>query len=160
MAATVSTAGARYVDGAIIGGPPDTSTGTRLYLSGVNAADVAALFRDPRLEVRVLRTGDPVTAASALKMCYAAWTKISAALLLSIDESAADHGVSSELRDLFDHSQPDLPRRLGRARQSAEAKGWRWSGEMEQIAASFAASGQPAQFGAAAAEVYRRYPRR
>jgi len=41
--------------------------------------------------------------------------------------------------------------------RSAGAKGWRWVAEMEEIAATFAAAGQPDGFHRAAAEMYRRY---
>ena len=44
-----------------------------------------------------------------------------------------------------------------RAVRSATAKGWRWVAEMEEIAATFAAAGQPDGFHRAAAEIYRRY---
>ena len=37
----------------------------------------------------------------------------------------------------------------------AEAKGWRWVGEMEEIADTFDAAGLPGGFHRAAAEVYR-----
>ena len=46
---------------------------------------------------------------------------------------------------------------LGRADGSAAAKGWRWVGEMEEIAAAMAAAGLPEGFHQAAAEIYRRY---
>jgi len=53
----------RFVDGGIVGGPPD-EPGTTLYLSGSGAASVAVLFVGSRLEPRV------VADASALKMAY------------------------------------------------------------------------------------------
>lgn len=136
VAAVVTAGGARFVDGGIIGGPPDRSAGTRLYLSGEDADDVAELITDPRLEVRVVRTGDPVTAASTVKMAYAAWTKISAALLLAIEGAADAGGVADVLRDEWAASQPGLAERLTTAERSAVAKGWRWEGEMREIAAT------------------------
>jgi hypothetical protein len=53
-------------------------------------------------------------------------------------------------------SIPELPERSERAARSAEAKGWRWVGEMEEIAATFEANGLPGGFHHAAAEVFRR----
>jgi hypothetical protein len=50
---------------------------------------------------------------------------------------------------------PDLPERSQRAARSANAKGWRWVGEMEEIASTFAAAGLPDGFHRAAAEVFR-----
>ena len=72
VAAVVEAGGATFVDGGIVGGPP-TEPGTRLYLSGGAAADVAALFAGTALEPVVL--GSEIGAASALKMCYAGWSK-------------------------------------------------------------------------------------
>ena len=49
----------------------------------------------------------------------------------------------------------ELAGRLAAAERSAAAKGWRWIGEMQEIADTFAAAGQPEGFHRAAAEVYR-----
>ena len=46
--------------------------------------------------------------------------------------------------------------RLAGAERSARRKGWRWIGEMEEIAHSVAAQNLPAGFHQAAAEVFRR----
>jgi hypothetical protein len=53
-------------------------------------------------------------------------------------------------------SQPGLEGRSLGAARSAAAKGWRWVGEMEEIAASMTADGLPGGFHQAAAEVFRR----
>jgi hypothetical protein len=100
----IEAAGGRYVDGGIIGSPPGPAPGqtpasgavtspggTRLYLAagpggseaGGPAGQVAALFEGSALNPIILRN-DNLTAASALKMAYAAWTKGSAALILSV----------------------------------------------------------------------------
>lgn len=134
----------RYVDGGIVGGPPD-EPGTKIYLSGSGAAAVAALFVGSNLEPRV------VADASAVKMAYAAWSKGSAALLLAIREVAAHFGVEDEWR----LAAPELAERLPRAEHARETKGWRWVGEMEEIADTFTAAGQPDGFHRAAARVYR-----
>jgi 3-hydroxyisobutyrate dehydrogenase-like beta-hydroxyacid dehydrogenase len=135
----------RFVDGGIVGGPPD-EPGTKLYLSGTGAASVAVLFVGSNVEPRV------VADASAMKMAYAAWSKGSAAMLLAIRDVARHFGVEEEWR----LAAPELAERLPQAERSAAAKGWRWVGEMEEIADTFAAAGQPAGFHRAAAEVYRR----
>ena len=138
----------RFVDGGIIGGPPREPGGTRLYLSGAPAQEAAALFAGSVLDARV------VSDASALKLAYAAWTKGSAALLLAIREMAAAYGVTEPLLEEWALSQPDVERRLDDAAASAASKGWRWVGEMEEIAAAFAAAGQPEGFHEAAAAIY------
>ena len=78
---TVTSGGARYVDGGIIGPPPVTAGTTRLYLAG-DDGEVSSLFAGSPL-ASVNLTGAP-RATSALKMTYAAWTKTTAALLVSI----------------------------------------------------------------------------
>jgi 3-hydroxyisobutyrate dehydrogenase-like beta-hydroxyacid dehydrogenase len=134
----------RFVDGGIVGGPPD-GPGTTLYLSGAGAAAVAVLFVGSNLEPRV------VADASAVKMAYAAWSKGSAAMLLAIRDVAAHFGVEDEWR----LAAPELAERLPRAERARETKGWRWVGEMDEIADTFAAAGQPDGFHRAAARVYR-----
>jgi 3-hydroxyisobutyrate dehydrogenase-like beta-hydroxyacid dehydrogenase len=144
---------ARLVDGGLIGPPPVEPGTTRLYLSGDEAETVAALFAGSPLEARVLEGG--VGAASALKMTYAAWSKGTAALVLAIRDVAQANGVEGPLFAEWNESAPELPSRLARAEQSAETKGWRWIGELEQIADTFAEAGQPDGFHRAAAQVYR-----
>jgi 3-hydroxyisobutyrate dehydrogenase-like beta-hydroxyacid dehydrogenase len=143
----------RFVDGGIVGGPPSSASGPRLYLSGRDAGTVPALFDGTTVDVRVLseRVGD----ASALKMAYAAWTKGTAALLLAIREVARSEGVEDALLAEWRGSIPELEARLVSAERSAAAKGWRWVAEMEEIAATFAAVGLPDGFHLAAAEVFR-----
>jgi 3-hydroxyisobutyrate dehydrogenase-like beta-hydroxyacid dehydrogenase len=152
----VEAGGAEYVDGGIVGGPPPGDGDTRLYLSGERAGAIAALFDGTALDGRVL---DGNCAASALKAAYAAWTKISAALVLGIEETARAHGVADALHEEWRLSGLDLEDRLRRGRSAAEHKGWRWVEEMRQIAATFDAAGQPAGFGEAAAEIFERFPR-
>jgi 3-hydroxyisobutyrate dehydrogenase-like beta-hydroxyacid dehydrogenase len=152
--ALVEDAGAVYVDGGIIGPPPRSAGSTRLYLSGAAAGEVAPLFAGTPVDARVVSAepGD----ASALKMAYAAWTKGSAALLLAIGAAAEAYGVDTVLEDEWELSQPDLPALSARASASASAKGWRWIAEMEEIADTLAAVGEPEGFHRAAADVFRR----
>ncbi len=153
--AVVQGAGARYVDGGIIGGPPDgTGSATRLYLSGADAAAVAEVFADAGLETLVL--DGEATAASALKMAYAGWTKGTAALLLAMREAARAHGVEDALVREWEHSIPSLPDRSAQAARAADEKGWRWVAEMREIAATLAAADLPAGFHEAAAQVFER----
>lgn len=148
--------GARYVDGAIIGPPPTKAGTTRLYLSGAAAADVAAVLDGSLIEPHLL---EGELNASALKMAYGAWTKISAALLLAIGETAARLGVEDALIEEWRLSQPALIERSAQASASAAEKGWRWEAEMREIAQTFAAAGAPSGFGSAAAEIFARHPR-
>jgi len=99
------------------------------------------------------------TAASAVKMAYAGWTKGTAALLLSVRALAREQGVEEALLAEWALSQPGLDARSAGAARSAAAKGWRWVGEMEEIAATMSAAGLPDGFHQAAAEIFRRSPR-
>jgi 3-hydroxyisobutyrate dehydrogenase-like beta-hydroxyacid dehydrogenase len=144
----------KFVDGGIIGPPPRDRGTTRLYLSGADAAVVAELFKGTPVDARVLSAD--VGDASALKMTYAAWTKGTAALLLAIHGVAEAEGVQEALLEEWRLSLPELPEALERAARAATAKGWRWVGEMEEIAATFSAAGFPDGFHRAAAEMFRR----
>jgi 3-hydroxyisobutyrate dehydrogenase-like beta-hydroxyacid dehydrogenase len=156
IADDVERGGARFVDGGIIG-PPPRDAETRLYLAGGQAEAVAELFAGTPVDARVV--SDEPGAASALKLAYAAWSKGTAALLLAIRELARAEGVETPLLDEWSLSVPELPGRSLSAARSAAAKGWRFAGEMEEIAATFAAAGLPGGFHEAAAEIFRRAPR-
>jgi hypothetical protein len=158
------TGATRFADGGIIGPPPQPGTdpaagsGTRLYLAGEPAAEVAALFAGTPVGAQVVDGG--IGAASAVKMAYAAWTKGSAALLLAARSLAHQERVEGTLLEEWALSQPELVRRLQHATRSAVAKGWRWEAEMTEIAAAMAAAGLPDGFHLAAAEIFGRSPRR
>jgi 3-hydroxyisobutyrate dehydrogenase-like beta-hydroxyacid dehydrogenase len=149
--------GERWVDGGIVGPTPRQEGTTRLYLSGQHAPEASELFAGTHLEPVVL-DGSPV-AASSLKMAYAAWTKGSAALLLAALGSARETGVEEALRAEWSRSQPELDARWRSAAHSASAKGWRWVGEMNEIAATFVSVGLPPGFHEAAAEMFDRAAR-
>jgi 3-hydroxyisobutyrate dehydrogenase-like beta-hydroxyacid dehydrogenase len=143
----------RFADGGIVGPPPGPTRGTRLYLSGPEAETVATLFDGTPVEVRVVSR--EVGAASAVKAAYAGWTKGCAALLLAVRDLARAEGVEAVLLREWGESIPELPGRLESAERSAEAKGWRWIGEMEEIGDALAAHGLPDGFHRAAADVFR-----
>jgi 3-hydroxyisobutyrate dehydrogenase-like beta-hydroxyacid dehydrogenase len=154
----ITAAGASYVDGGIIGPPPQRPGSTRLYLSGVAADEVRALFVGTPLEARAAGAGP--WSASAVKMAYASWTKGSAALLLAARELAAAEGVRDALDAEWELSQPGLSARHHGAEVSAASKGWRWTAEMTEIATTMGAAGLPEGFHKAAAEMFGRFPRR
>ncbi len=157
VAQMITDTGGRYVDGGIIGLPPTAPGSTRLYLSGPDAETVLALFEGTDLDARI--AGPALTAASAVKMAYGAWTKGTAALILAIRELAREEGVEDTLLAEWALSQPRLEERSQGSARAATAKGWRWVAEMEEIAATMAAAGLPDGFHQAAAEIFRRYPR-
>jgi 3-hydroxyisobutyrate dehydrogenase-like beta-hydroxyacid dehydrogenase len=151
IATVIDTAGGTFVDGGIIGLPPTAQKQPTLYLSGNQAATIADLFTGTNINAQVIEGG--AGAASALKMCYAAFTKGTTALLAAIRALAEYEGVEGPLLESWRRTLPDVPRQSENA-AAAASKAWRWSGEMDEIAASFAAAGLPYGFHRAAGEVY------
>lgn len=163
---------ARFVDGGVVGPPPSSSRasrntpadsmrdgghhsdGTRLYLSGEEASRVAALFAGSAVDARVV--GAAPGRASALKMTYAAWTKGTSALLLSVAALATSEEVIDELLDEWEMSIPELRERLERVSARIGEKAWRFAGEMEEIAHTYGDAGLPDGFHLAAADIYSR----
>jgi 3-hydroxyisobutyrate dehydrogenase-like beta-hydroxyacid dehydrogenase len=154
VSAVVTAAGATYVDGGIIGQPPEVAGHTRLYLSGPHAIQVRPLFNRSPLDARIAE--GPLYAASSVKMAYAAWTKGSSALLLAARALARANGVERTLLTEWSLSQKALGDQSERSASAAAAKGWRWVAEMEEIAASMAAAGLPSGFHEAAADIFDR----
>lgn len=144
----------RFVDGGIIGGPPDVPGETRMYLAGPEAVSVAALWVGSTLDARVL-DGD-IGSASALKAAYAGWTKGSTALLLAIRAYAEASGLGDDLVAEWQMSIPGLADRVDRTAGRIGRKAWRFEGEMAEIATAMKEAGLPAGFHDAAREIYRR----
>jgi 3-hydroxyisobutyrate dehydrogenase-like beta-hydroxyacid dehydrogenase len=147
-------AGVAFVDGGIIGGPAWEPGQTWLYLSGEKAAEAAVCFSGGPLETRVI--GESVGKASALKMCYAAYTKGTTALLCAILAASEVLGVREELEEQWSRDWPDFAEQTrGRVRR-VTTKAWRFAGEMDEITDTFREAGLPGEFHAAAAIIYRR----
>ena len=144
-----------FVDGSLIGPPAREPGTTRLYLAGPGASRVANRFAGSPLDARVLEDGG-IGAASALKMAYASWSKGTSALLVSVAALAAAEGVSDDLTTEWGLSQPGLSQRLAYTAIRSAPKAWRWVGEMDEIADTFAAAGLPDGFHRAASEVFAR----
>ena len=142
------------VDGGIVGPPVHQAGTTRLYMSGDRAEDAASLFAGSDLEVRLVDGG--VGAASAVKMCFAAWTKGTSALLFAVAALAESEGVADSLAGEWTTSMPDLLERARRSPARVGPKAWRFAGEMEEIASTFAANDLPDGFHLAAADIYER----
>ena len=142
----------RFVDGGVIGPPVRVAGSTRLYLAGPEAAEVAELWTGSLLDTRIV--DGSAGAASAVKICFAAWTKGTAALLLAIRALAAAEGVEKSVLAEWATSMPALVQQSEAAASTSAPKAWRFSGEMEEIGRSFAANGLPDGFGLAAADIY------
>jgi 3-hydroxyisobutyrate dehydrogenase-like beta-hydroxyacid dehydrogenase len=144
--------GVQFVDGGIIGLPPTARGQTWLYLSGQNAQQVTGCFTGGPMECEVI--GTEPGKASALKMCFAAQSKGSIALLIAVLSVAQNEGVLEDLQRQRTRMAPALPTEGHILR--AAPKAWRWAPEMQEIAATFEAAGMPPEFHKAAAEIFER----
>ena len=152
--AVVRETGARFVDGGIIGPPPEVdSSKTRIYLSGPDAGAVAVL-QDWGLSMPI--QPGPVGAASAMKMSYAGITKGFTALGATMMLAATRAGTADALLAEMKVSQPMLLKWLTSQMPKMHSKAYRWVAEMEEIAA-FVGPDQPGSgFYEAAARLYER----
>lgn len=150
----MTRSGASFVDGGIIGGPAWEAGRTWLYLSGPDAEEAAACFAAGPLETRVI--GEAIGEASALKMCFAAYSKGTTALLCSVLATAEAFGVREVLEQQWSRHDDDFAQEASQRVRKVTAKAWRFVGEMEEIAATFHDAGLPEGFHEAAADVYRR----
>jgi L-threonate 2-dehydrogenase len=135
----VREAGATFVDGGIIGPPPEpNSDKTRIYLSGPDAAK-AAVLEQYGLSMPV-QPGS-IGAASAMKMSYAGITKGFTALGATMMLAATRAGTADALLAEMKVSQPALLSWLTTQMPKMHSKAYRWVAEMEEIAA-FVGPGQ------------------
>ena len=144
--------GVHFIDGGIIGGPAWTSNETWLYLSGRDTDKIANCFTKGPLETKII--GTEIGKASALKMCYAAYSKGTTALLSAILATAESLEVREELYQQWDKDEANFSDRVNRRVTRVTAKAWRFEGEMKEIAATFHEAGLPDGFHQAAAEIY------
>ena len=144
----------RFVDGGIIGGPAWRPKETWLYLSGKHSDEIAGCFVNGPLEIKIM--GNEIGKASALKMCYAAYSKGTTALLAAILAAAESLAVGNELNELWDMDNAGFSEQANRRATRVTAKAWRFEGELLEIASTFEKVGLPSGFHEAAAEIYRR----
>ena len=154
MEQAMARSGIDFVDGGIIGAPAWERGKTWLYLSGEKARDALAYFSEGPLETSVV--GDDIGKASALKMCYAAYTKGTTALLGGILATAEVMGVRSELEAQWSRDWTNFGEQAGERVRNVTAKAWRFAGEMAEIASTFRKAGLPGEFHDAAETIYER----
>lgn len=147
----------RFIDGGIIGGPAWTPEATWLYVSGEHANEITECFSSGLVETKII--GTEIGKASALKMCYAAYTKGTTALLSATLATAESLGVREELYQQWDMDDKDFSEQVNQRVKRVTAKAWRFEGEMEEIALTFRGAGLPDGFHQAAAEIYQRMTR-
>ncbi|MFL5279720.1 MAG: DUF1932 domain-containing protein, partial [Rhodopila sp.] len=148
----VQETGAGFVDGGIIGPPPEPdSSRTRIFLSGPEAEKVAVL-RQYGLSTPI--QPGPVGAASTMKMSYAGITKGFTALGATMMLAATRAGTADALIAEMRVSQPQLLAWLTTQMPKMNSKAYRWVAEMQEIA-SFVGVDRPGEgFHEAAARLY------
>ena len=146
--------GIHFIDGGIIGGPAWTPKSTWLYLSGIHAKDIESLFSMGPLETKVI--GNEIGKASALKMCYAAYSKGTTALLATILAAAETLSIRENLYEQWDRDDQGFSGKVDQRVMRVTAKAWRFEGEMREIASTLQEAGLPNGFHESAAEIYHR----
>lgn len=148
----VEATGNVFIDAGIIGPPPrDSSHATRFYASGPQVSRFAELGNHG-LDIREI--GETIGDASAVKMCYAALTKGTTALMTALSITAERLGISDALRTEFELSQAMMLKRMRGHVPGMIPKAHRWVGEMEEIAKTFNAAGVTPKIFEGAAAVY------
>jgi len=154
IARVIEETGTTFVDGGIIGPPPEPdSRNTRIYLSGPAASKVAVL---EQFGLCMPIQAGPIGAASAMKMSYAGITKGFTALGAAMMLAATRAGTAEALKAEMAVSQPQLLGWLTRQMPRMHSKAYRWVAEMEEIAAFVGEDPAGKQFYLAAARLYER----
>ena len=146
--------GIKFVDGGIIGPPAWQAKTTWLSLSGKHASTIAACFTNGPLQTEIL--GDRIGDASALKMCYGAYTKGHTALIAGVLGTAENSGVREALMRRWAADGSGLDKSAATRVARITDRAWRWVGEMEEIASTFEHADMPRGFHDAAGDIYRR----
>jgi 3-hydroxyisobutyrate dehydrogenase-like beta-hydroxyacid dehydrogenase len=150
LAIELARAGLDLVDGSI-SGPPPWKPGTRVYLSGERAHEIAKLPLD---SVERIVVGAEIGTASAVKMSTASVYKGTSALLAQALLAAQENGVLEHVLADLRAGSPALVANVERRLTSAASKSARYVGEMREIAAAQGAAGLTPALFEAMAEVF------
>lgn len=152
IGAVITEAGGHFIDASIIGNPPGKGEPPRFYASGPHA-NIMSQLDGKGINVHVI--GDNVGQASGIKMCYAAWTKGSQALWITLLTAAEAIGLSKELREEFLYSQSTAYEQIAKQIPAIPVKARRWVGEMDEISSTFEDLGLTPHFHKGASDVFR-----
>jgi len=149
--AIIRAAGGEFIDAGIIGPPPRGKASMRMYVSGSKAAELEQLSSDG-IKVRVMseRIGD----ASAIKMCYASYTKGAVALGVEMLMAARRLGVDAALDRELQESAADNRQWVLSRTTVMPPKAYRWVPEMLEIAKTFEGAGMTPRILLGAADMY------
>ena len=144
------------IDAAVVGSPPVGGKSPTLYLSGaVEQADrIAELFAGTDVRTHVL--GDSIGKASALKLAYSSYQKVSRVLAAVAYGAADTYGVADELLVIAAKRSRSYLVETDYIPKTA-ARAWRWGPELEDAAALLADAGLPDSLMHAAAATLARW---
>ena len=148
----IRAAGGACIDGSIL--RVTTKQGKselRLYVSGPEAS-VLTQINDEILKIRVV--GEKIGNASALKMCYGAFTK--GALALGVELLLASHklGVAEEVAAEFEDTQPEVYKWILGRTVGMAPKAYRYVPEMLEVATTFEDAGMTRRMLEGAADMF------
>lgn len=148
----ITSAGGRFVDVSIIGGPPRPGYSPHFYTSGGESSEFAQLNN---FGLTVLELDGEVGQASGIKMCYAAMTKGTSALYSQLLMAAELMGLTEPLLEEFRSGQQEVLHRMERGIPTVPPRARRWVSEMEEIRDTFAHLGMTPDLFEGVAEMYR-----
>jgi 3-hydroxyisobutyrate dehydrogenase-like beta-hydroxyacid dehydrogenase len=144
------------VDAAVVGSPPVGGKTPTLYLSGAGEQTkrIAELFAGTDVRTHVL--GDGIGKASALKLAYSSYQKVSRVLAALAYGAAESYGVGDELLAIAAKRTRSYMVETDYIPKTA-ARAWRWGPEVEEAAALLADAGLPDSLMHAAAATLARW---
>ncbi|MER7691613.1 DUF1932 domain-containing protein [Streptomyces sp. NPDC097610] len=144
------------VDAAVVGSPPVGGKYPTLYLSGPSKQTdrIAELFVGTDVRSHVL--GDSIGKASALKLAYSSYQKISRVLAAVAYGAADSYGVADELLEIAGKRTRSYLVETDYIPKTA-ARAWRWGPELEDAAALLVEAGLPDELMRAAAATLARW---
>jgi 3-hydroxyisobutyrate dehydrogenase-like beta-hydroxyacid dehydrogenase len=144
------------IDAAVVGSPPVGGKYPTLYLSGPSqhADRIAELFAGTDVQPHVL--GDSIGKASALKLTYSSYQKVSRVLAAVAYGAAETYGVADELLEIAAKRTRSYLVETDYIPKTA-ARAWRWGPELEDAAALLADARLPDSLMHAAAATLARW---
>lgn len=146
----IEDAGGKFIDAGIVGSPPRGGAPTRFYASGPHESILGELDGKG---ISVPLMGGEIGHASAMKMCFAAMTKGTNALYVATLLAAESLGVYETLLAELNEGQPDTVKKMERVSTLSD-RAFRWIGEMDEIAETFASAGATPKIHQGAGETF------
>ncbi|MEU5399549.1 DUF1932 domain-containing protein [Streptomyces sp. NPDC005963] len=144
------------IDAAVIGSPPSGGKQPRFYVSGPGEGvdQLDRLFT--ATDVQVCPLGEEIGRASALKLAYTSYQKVSRVLAALAYGAAEANGVGRELLDIAALRSGSYLAETDYVPKTA-ARAWRWAPELAEAAELVAEAGLPDDLMRAAAVVLSRW---